>query len=599
MSLKIHASLIFVLFLLIPLACLTNPAVRETGSDMEKEQGILPEKAPHGSGGWDDCSDRIAPLTHIKTQLNKLAPSKLDPDLSGLSPGDRETLEHLVRASFCMDQAFVRQVNEWNYCIQEAFNRSVAPGMAWYEEYFNIMCGPWDRLDEDKPFLDADAKPLGANFYPLNLTKDEWEKHLEAHPEDRSDFLDSFTMIRRDQGRLKAIPYAVFFKDQLGPCADQLNAAAETAEDPGLKRFLKSRAESFKTNDFFPSDMDWMDIGGDIEVVIGPYEVYEDGLFGYKAAFESQICVVDHEESAKLVRIEKTLNALEANLPLPEEHKNFNRGADCPIKVVHQVYAGGDAKAGILTAAFNLPNDERVRELKGSKKVMLKNVMMAKFESCAVPIAEKVLAVKDLGRISFDAFFNIILMHEVSHGLGPGKITKNGKETTVNLELKECYSPIEECKADVLSLYNIPYLMEQGILSASIKENLYPSYLGDIFRALRFGIDQAHGASQVIQLNYLLDHGAVGIDGNGHFSVEDGLIAGVIADLAGELLLIQAEGDYAAAKAFLEKYRVVKPEVRSTLARLEGIPVDIRPIYPLAERLREEALNESPTPAEG
>jgi hypothetical protein len=331
--------------------------------------------------------------------------------------------------------------------------------------------------------------------------------------------------------------------------------------------------------------MAWMDLSGDIEVVIGPYEVYEDELFGYKAAFESFVCVVDPEESEKLEKVVRNLKAMEANLPIPEEHMNFDRGSSSPVKVVNEVFAAGDTKAGVQTIAFNLPNDERVREAKGSKKVMLKNKLEAKFNKILMPIVKEVLVQKDHKRVSFDGYFNQVLLHEVSHGLGPGKITKGDRETTVNKELKELYSVLEECKADTLGAYNIQYLIDQGILPKSLEDTLYASYLGGMFRSIRFGIDEAHGGGVAIQLNYFLDKGAFKQDITGRFYVDESLIKGAVKDLAHELLMIQALGDYERAKAFIGLYRTMRPEVAEALQRIEHVPVDILPHYPIEKKV--------------
>ncbi|MCJ7812705.1 peptidase, partial [bacterium] len=297
------------------------------------------------------------------------------------------------------------------------------------------------------------------------------------------------------------------------------------------------------------------------------------------------VCVVDHEESQKLETIGNYLNDMEANLPLPNQYKNFERGTSSPIKIVNELFTAGDTKAGIQTTAFNLPNDERVREAKGSKKVMLKNVMDAKFEKCWIPIVNTILAEKDLNRVSFDGYFNHVLMHEISHGLGPGNITMDGRETTVNKELKELYSTIEECKADILGILNTQFLIDKKVLPKELENTLYASYLGGMFRSIRFGIGEAHGGGVAIQLNYCLDKGAFRIDKDGKFSVNNGRIKSSLRDLASETLLIQAEGNYEGAKQLVEKYRVVRPEVQSALNKLEHVPIDIRPIYPIENNI--------------
>jgi hypothetical protein len=526
-----------------------------------------------------------APVDHVKAQLAKLAPVNLTSDLSHLPAEEVQVIKLLVKASQYMDEIFLRQVYEANPAILKELEKSADPDDQEYLELFKIMFGPWDRLDKEKPFINTIPKPDGANYYPADLTKEEIHAWLEAHPENREAFEGYFTVIRREAENLVAIPYSQYFEKQLRPAADLLKQAAEITSDQTLKTYLNSRADAFFTDDYYQSDMDWMDLAGDIEVVIGPYEVYEDNLFGYKAGYESFVCVVDHEESAKLDKITKYLNDMEAALPIPDKYKNFDRGASSPIKVVNEILAAGDTKAGIQTSAFNLPNDERVREAKGSKKVMLKNVMNAKFEKCWIPIVNEVLAEKDLKRVSFDAYFNHTLMHEISHGLGPGKIVVDGKETTVNKELKELYSTIEECKADVMGMYTAQFLIDKNVFPKSLEKTLYASNLGGMFRSIRFGIGSAHGGGVAIQLNYYLDKGAFQIDKDGLFSVNDRRMKSVVRDLSRKLLLIQAEGNYHAAKELIEKYKVIRPEVQAALDKLKDVPVDIRPVFTIMEEI--------------
>ena len=329
-----------------------------------------------------------------------------------------------------------------------------------------------------------------------------------------------------------------------------------------------------------------MDLAGDLEVVIGPYEVYEDNIFNYKAAYEAFICIVDHEESKKLEMVSKYLNEMEDHLPIADKHKNFNRGSSSPIKVVNEVFTAGDTKAGIQTTAFNLPNDERVREAKGSKKVMLKNIAQAKYEKCWIPIVNTILAEKPLENVSFDAYFNHVLMHEVSHGLGPGNITlADGSKSSVSIELKELYSVIEECKADVLGIYNLKFLMDKGVFPKNMEYSMYSSYLGGMFRSIRFGINEAHGGGVAIQFNYFLEKGAFFENENGKLDFNKQKMLPAVKSLAQELLLIEALGDYNAAKKFIEKYRQMTPIMQKNVDRLKNVPIDIRPSYPLEKDL--------------
>ncbi len=535
--------------------------------------------------GRENVITEKASLEYMNAEWSKLAPVVLTHDISYLHDAEIQAIKLIIQASRIMDNLFLQQVDGDNLQILEELEQSEEPNGQIYLDFFKNMFGPWNRLDEDHPFINTAEKPSGVNYYPADITKEEFNNWLEAHPEDREAFESNFTMIRRKGNTLVALPYSEFFKDELQSAAKLLKQAAEMTSNLTLKIYLNSRAEAFLSNDYYQSDMDWMDLSGDIEAVIGPYEVYEDNLFGYKAAFESFVCLVDHVESEKLEMIENYLDDMEANLPIPDQYKNFDRGSSSPIKVVNELYTAGDTKAGIQTTAFVLPNDERVREAKGSKKVMLKNVMNAKFEKCWIPIVNTVLAEKDLERVSFDGYFNHVLMHEISHGLGPGKITVNGEETTVNRELKELYTTIEECKADVLGVLNTQFLIDEEVLPEELENTLYASYLGGMFRSIRFGIGEAHGGGVAIQLNYCLDKGAFRVDDDSNFYVYDRRIKSTIRDLAEELLLIQAEGDYEGAKELIDEYRVIRPEVQTALDKLTQVPIDIRPIYPIENEI--------------
>ncbi|RMF58192.1 MAG: peptidase [Calditrichaeota bacterium] len=521
-------------------------------------------------------------IQEVEKQLEKFVPVEISADLSQLQPGDRKALKKLVEAAKIMDEIFLRQVYHKNVAIRTELKSGSNKDYGVLLKYFTIMFGPFDRLEGDAPFINLqETKPAGANFYPPDLSKEEFNEWLKNHPEDDSLFTSNFTIIERHGKELKAVPYSQAYRVFLEEAAMFLREAADFTENPSLKKYLNSRAEAFLSNDYFQSDMDWMDLHDhDLEVVIGPYEVYEDKLFGYKAAFTAFITLVDKGDSEKLRLLANYLNDLERRLPIPDEYKNFERGSSSPIMVVNELYTGGDTKAGVQTAAFNLPNDERVREAKGSKKVMLKNVIQAKYEKIAIPIMQRVLSEKDLAKTSADAFFYHILLHEMVHGIGPGKIVKNGKETTVNKELKETYSTLEEAKADVVGLYQFPYLIEKGVFDKELADKIYASFVGGIFRSVRFGIEEAHGGANVITLNYLMEKGGVDYDASsGRFVVNDNKIAEAVKSLSHDILMIQAHGDYEAAKAFIQKYRYISPELEQALARLSDVPVDIWPMY--------------------
>jgi hypothetical protein len=505
----------------------------------------------------------------------------LTADVAHLSAGDRQALKHLVEAARAMDEIFRLQAWAGNPEFVPDVVALDGEGAEAARDYYRIMYGPWDRLLHYEPFLGEQPHPDGAGYYPEDMTAEEFEAWLEAHPSDREAFTSLFTIIRREGEGLVAVPYSAAYRELLEIAADELIAAAEATDNASLRRFLELRAEAFMTDDYYASDVAWMDLDSDIEVVIGPYETYEDHLFGYKAAFESFVCVAQPEDSARLEVFKSELPFLERNLPIPDEHKNFDRGSESPIRVVDELFTAGDTRAGVQTIAFNLPNDERVREEKGSKKVLLKNVMRAKYDAILTPIAGRVLPEDEAHLIDFEAFYQFTLHHELSHGIGPGQITVDGRDTEVRLELRDLYSAFEEAKADVLGVYDIYALVESGVMSPEILDSLPWTYTAGMFRTTRFGVAEAHGLGMVLQANFLLEKGAVKLTESGRFQPVPDLFEESFRDLANQLLMIQALGDYDAALVMVDRYGSVHPAMAVAIQALTDLPVDVDPSYPL------------------
>jgi hypothetical protein len=523
----------------------------------------------------------VAPDT--PQRMAQLPRTPIDYDRSLLNDEERRVVAKLVEASKILDEIYWRQVSEENPAWRDQLAKQAtqsALDRAGYE-YFLANKGPWDRLKEDEPFVGVKKKPAGAAFYPEDLTKEEFEKYVAAHPGEKDTLEGLFTVVRRDGTNLVAIPYSAFYRDFLEPMAAKTREAAAITSDASLKHFLTTRADAFLSDNYRESDIAWMDLKGTLEVVIGPYEVYEDNFFNYKASYESFICVVDKPESEKLAAYAHALPEMEKNLPEPEQYRNPNRGGESPIKVVQEIYTAGDARRGVQTAAFNLPNDEVVREQKGSKKVLLKNVMDAKFRQSGKPIAMRVLDPSLTPLVSFDAFFNHVLFHELSHGLGPGFLTdSSGKRVEVRIPLKELYSTIEECKADALGVWNILFAQQHKLLTAFDERQLFATYAGLMFRSTRFGVGEAHGRGTAIQWNWLREKGAVAPTASGTYTVDFAKMRDAVRDLATELLTIEATGDYARAKALIDKYGKETDEMKRVNAKLRDIPVDITPVYP-------------------
>ncbi len=530
--------------------------------------------------------ERKAKMERLQKQIAKFAKTEIKYDSSLLNERQQMVLKKLYQAAKIIDDIYLDQVYSKNKEIRARLMKSNDALDKLTLEYFNIMFGPFDRLEHDKPFYGNEPKPLGANFYPADMTKEEFLNYVKEHPDDEPALTSEFTMVRRHGDKLIAIPYSEYYRQPLEKISALLRDAADYADNPSLKKYLLTRAAAFASNDYFESDMAWMDLTDNaIEVIIGPYEVYEDELFNYKASFECFLTIKDPQESAKLEVFAKYLNDIERNLPNPEEQKNFNRGSESPIVVAQEVFSAGDTKAGVQTLAFNLPNDERVREAKGSKKVMLKNMHEAKFTKLLKPIAGRVLDAGQLKYVTFDGFFNHTLMHEISHGVGPGTLVLNGRKTDVKKELKETYSKIEECKADVLGMYNNIFMIQKGVYPESFAKETWVTFLGGIFRSIRFGVNEAHGAGNAIIYNYLLEKGAYEYDGKAQkVKVNFKKIYGAVRDLAHDLLVIEGTGDYAGAKALIAKYAVETPSMHALRMKLADLPVDIKPVFQIEQQ---------------
>ena len=541
-------------------------------------------------------------LAQLEKMAGRFAPTPLRVDTSGLSAGDRQALVKLIEAARILNDIFMQQMWDANLALYSRLQKDTTPLGKARLHYFWINKAPWSDLDEYKAFLPGvpPRKPLGANFYPESMTKEAFESWVaQLSPKEQEQAKSFFTVIRwrensKPPNSLLAIPYSQQYADDLTRAANLLREAAGLTDNASLKKFLNLRADALLSNDYYESDMAWMDLDAPLDITIGPYETYNDELFGYKAAFEAYVNLRDDQETAKLSVFTQHLQEIENNLPIDPQYRNPKLGAAAPIRVVDQIISAGDGAHGVQTAAYNLPNDDRVVQQKGSKRVMLKNVQEAKFRSVLLPIARRTLSQTTMVDVSFEPFFTHILAHELMHGLGPHQMKIQGRDTTPREELKELYSAIEEPKADVTGLFALQYMMdhakEMGLGKSlpsdeAAQRQLYTTYLASAFRSLRFGLNDAHGKGMAIQFNYLMDRGAFVQHPDGTFSVDMTKIKAAVADLDHDLLTIEAEGSYAGAKKLLDELGVVRPAVRKALDSLQGIPTDIEPIFVTADEL--------------
>ncbi|CAJ2639411.1 unnamed protein product [Trifolium pratense] len=575
----------------------------------------------------------VARSLALQKQLSRYAPVSLNVELTGLADSDKEALVFIVKAATVMDEIFYLQswysnpaLRDW---LKEHADMSELNKLKW--SYYQINKSPWSTLDDDEAFLTtADSairllskatrtvrewkgleyraafpilKPAGANFYPADMDKREFNIWNDSLPKDQQQEATSFfTVIRRhsefilDSGLsndkvdsskdLYIVPYSQEYKSLLAKAADFLHKAGDITNSTSLKKLLHSKADAFLSNDYYDSDISWMELDSKLDVTIGPYETYEDKLFGYKATFEAYIGIRDDEATAQLKLFGDNLQLLEQNLPMDNAYKSKSVNA-APIRVIQLLYNAGDVK-GPQTLAFNLPNDERIVNDRGTSMVMLKNVSEAKFNQILLPIAAASIAEEQQELVDFESFFTHTICHECCHGIGPHTITlPNGQQSTVRLELQEFHSALEEAKADIVGLWALRFLISQDMLSESLLKSMYVSFLAGCFRSVRFGLEEAHGKGQALQFNWLYEKGAFVLHSEDKFSVDFSKIEGAVEGLSREILTIQAQGDKEAAGSLLQKYGVMTEPLKVALEKLESIqvPVDVAPTFPIADKI--------------
>ena len=526
---------------------------------------------------------QMAKAPDIKERLAKFTPTEMNFPRDILSPEDLAVLDKLVAAARGIDAIFWKQSYSEGLALKAELEKSTDPAGQDYLRFLKINFGPFDRQDANNPFLGTAAKPLGAGFYPPDLGRQEFEDYVKSNPEAREALESPYTIISRRDGRLVAVPYNEAYAEDLKPIALALREAAAATSNASLKAYLEGRAEGLLANEYYRSDCLWIDLKDNrVETVIGPFEVYEDGLMGLKASYESFVYINDFEEMKNIKGYIDFLDEMQKNLPVDAKYKSAKAaGLESPLNVVYEVFTAGDTKAGVQTIAFVLPNDEKVREEKGTKKVFLKNAIEAKFNKILLPISERVLDAEDQKKVSFYAYFNETILHEICHALGANFITRpDGSRLSVNKALKEHYSAIEESKADVTGMHSIPLLVERGWLTPDKADELYTTYLAGIFRSIRFGANEAHGLGFLMQFNFLREKQAILYDpATDKLKINWDRIRDGIKDLAVALLTIEGQGRYEDAAAFIKTYGRMDEVTLKMIQKLKDIPVDIEPLF--------------------
>ncbi|RMG61046.1 MAG: peptidase [Calditrichaeota bacterium] len=514
----------------------------------------------------------------IAQRMKKYAPTPMNYDLSSYPERDRELLKTLIEVGKLADEIFWRQTYHRNIELREQIVKKRSEDDP-VRRFFFMQAGPFDRLAHNEPFMDVPPKPPGAGFYPPDMTKEEFENWIETHPEDKEAFLSPYTVIRREGDRLVAVPYHEAYKEFIDPMAEKLRHAATLTDNESFRRYLLAKADALQTDQYFDADVAWIDMkDSPYDMVIGPFEVYEDELNNLKAAYEASVEIVDREESARLEVYKQHLEDLEKFLPYPEEYKNPRAGLTASFVIVRDIYRGGDIRVGYQPVAANLPNDPEVQAKKGTKKTFWKNVLEARLNQIILPIGKRLIASDQVQYMTPQGFFDFVLMHEIAHGIGPRYV--HGTKTPVNVALRELYSWIEENKADLAGLHSLRYFRENDIIDPAMRRQHLVSYLGSIFRTIRFGTGEAHGKAALVSFNFLRDHGGIVFDeATGRYSIDFSKIDQAITLLTNELLMIEAEGDYARAQRLEAHYGQMPEFLKQSLQQLEDLPIDIVPEY--------------------
>ena len=526
------------------------------------------------------CCLEIGASTTLDTILAKWKPVRMPYQAAGLSARERRMVDKLVEASQYLDRIFWQQSDPEGF---ELYQSTTDPKL---KRLLLINGCRWDLLNENRPFVSDEPMPPGHALYPKGLTREQIEQYLKQHPDDKAAIYDPYTVVERRRDRLVGVPYHVAYQGLVGPMAKALEGAAALSDDPAFARFLRLRAAALRTDNYYDSDIAWLELNNPkFDVIFAPYETYLDDLLGVKTSYGSAVLIRNEAESRKLAVFQKYVPELQDALPLAPEDRPSKRGHASPMEVVDSPYRGGDLRHGYQAVADNLPNDPRIHQEKGSKKIFFKNFMDARVQYIIVPLAQRFMRADQAARVSGEGYLVGTLLHEIAHGLGPAFARQGGKQVDIREAIGGVYSGLEEAKADVVGMVGVTWLADHGALPKDKLEEYYASYVADIFRTLRFGTGEAHGRAEMMEFNYLLENHALSHSG-GRYAIDYARIPAVHAALAKELLEIEATGDRGRAERWLARYDKMPGDLQEALASVNDIPVDIDPIFSFKDDVR-------------
>jgi len=506
---------------------------------------------------------------------------------AGLNAREQKLVNKLVDASRYLEEIFWRQIDPEALTLYQSLAGSKSPRDQKLRIYLWINASRFDLLDQNKPFVGTASMPPGRGFYPQGLTREQIEQYVKDHPEKKAEIYSPTTLVRWHGDQLEGLPYHIAYRSFLEPAARDLREAATLSADPAFANFLRLRADALLSDDYLKSDLAWLDLKDPkFDIIFAPYETYEDGLLGVKASYGAAVLIRNPQESQKLALFQKYVADIQDTLPLAPEDRPSKRGLETPMEVMDAPYRAGDLRHGYQAVADNLPNDPRVHEQKGSKKIFFKNFMNARVNFVILPVAKRMLRPEQAAKVSGEGYLLATILHEMAHGLGPAFARAAAGKTDIREAIGPVFGGLEEAKADVVGMFGLKWLVDHDVLPKEKLEEYYASYVGGIFRTVRFGAAEAHSQAELMEFNYLSERGAIQRESSGRYSIDYARMPQALADLAKELLEIEATGDRERAERWFKKYAVMTPELQSSLKSAATTPVDIDPVFSFPERVR-------------
>ncbi len=540
-----------------------------------------------GSAAASGAPANLKVVPDLAERLAKFRRVQMPFRTTDLSLRDQKLVRKLVEACGYLESIYWRQSDPDALTLYQSLASSQNRRDVELRRYLWINASHFDLIDNNKPFVGTEPMPPGRGFYPAKLTREQVEQYVQQHPEQKAAIYNQFTIVRWDEGKLATVPYRIAFRSFLEPAAKALRAAADLSDDAAFAKFLRLRADALLSDDYFASDIAWLELKNPkFDIIFAPYETYLDGLLGVKGSYGAAVLVRHERESKKLELFQQYVPQIQDSLPLAPEDRPSKQGLETPMEVMDAPFRAGDLTHGYQAVADNLPNDPRVHEQKGSKKLFFKNFMDARVNYIILPVARKLMVPEQAAKVSGEGYLQSTVMHEICHGLGPAYSRTPAGKVDIREAIGHQYSGLEEAKADVTGMFALKWLVDHGALPKEKLEEYYASYVGGIFRTVRFGIAEAHGQAEMMEFNYLSERGAIHRDTNGRYAIDYAQMPGAMADLTKELLQIEATGDRARAENWFKKYDSMPADLKASLDAISDVPVDIDPVFSFKERVK-------------